>query len=105
MSKMISLEKIRSSARKIYENSSSIKVFQEELEDMLDAIDDINLEHNKGKISKEIFNSNEKKLKKESIKLIKRINKFVSVNLNLIKIMTDEITSQKIERKRGSNGD
>lgn len=103
MKKMINLEKIRTCTRKIYEDSSSVKVLQEELEYMLSAIDKVNLEYNKGKISKEIFSIDEKKLKKESLSLIKKINKMVNNNLNCVKMIISEVSSQKIEEDINGN--
>jgi len=92
---MINLEKIRKIIRKIYENSTDIEVLQEELEDMLTAIDNLNLKYKSGKISKEDYNFSNKKFKKESLSLINKINKLVDLNLNLIKTISNEFLSQK----------
>jgi TRAP-type uncharacterized transport system substrate-binding protein len=92
---MIELEKIHLLIRKIYENASAIKVLQIELEDMLGAIDKNNLEFTKGIISKGTYKSNERKLKKESVSLIKRINNNVDSSLNLIQLIKNELKSPK----------
>lgn len=98
---MINLEKIRDTIRKIYEKSSDIKILQEELDNMLGTIDKNNLDYNNGKISKEIYESDYKKLKKESIGIIKKINKNIKSNLDFIKIIKEEIVPKK-KRKKGS---
>jgi len=80
-------------------------VLQEKLEDMLSAIDKNNLDFNRGKIPKEIFQSDDKKLRKEGAKLVKSINNLVNDILNYIKAIAEEtnkIKRGKIEKKRKS---
>ena len=96
MKKVIDLKKILNIINKIYEDASNIKILQDEIEELLGAIDKINLEYNRGKISKEIFDRDEKKFKKESIKLIKIINKLVSSDLNSLNIINNDLTPQKL---------
>lgn len=100
---MIKLEKIRGYTRKIYENSSDVKVLQEELEDMLSAIDKNNIEYNKGKISKEVFEDNKKNFKNQSLVIIKKLNKTVDVSINCIKLIGNEVLLQKKEVDNGGN--
>ena len=104
MSKLINLDKINKLNKKFYEKSSDIKILQEELEDMLTAIDGLNTDINKGKISKESFDSNEKKFKGQSLKLIKKINKIVNENLGCVKMISSEIM-QKMDVNDGYRKD
>ena len=96
MLKMINLEKIRAFTRKIYEDCSQIRIDQEELEDMISAIDKLNMEYNKGKISKDTFLSDEKKLKKESFNLIKNVNSLINSSIKTIELINKDMNSQKI---------
>lgn len=96
MLKMINLEKIRIFTRKIYENCSQIRITQEELDDMLTAIDKLNIEYNKGKISKDTFSVDDKKLKKESFNLIKNMSNLINSSLKSIELINKEISSQRV---------
>ena len=96
MLKMINFEKIRTFTRKIYEDCSEIRINQEELEDMITAIDKLNTEYKKGKISKDTFSVDEKRLKKESHKIIKNINSLISSSVKTIELINKEISSQKV---------
>jgi allophanate hydrolase subunit 1 len=96
MLKMINFEKIRTFTRKIYESCSEIRVNQEELEDMITAIDKLNVEYKKGRISKDTFSANEKRLKKESQKIIKNINSLIISSIKTIELINKEISSQKV---------
>jgi hypothetical protein len=95
---MTEKEKILEHTTKIYENSSEIKILQEKLDDMLSAIDKVNLNYNKGKIPKEVFENDDKKLRRQSVELIKNINKLVDDNLNFLKAITNE--ALKIEKEK-----
>jgi len=91
----IELNKIQDSTKKIFEACSEISLLQEELENLLSLIEKNSAEYQKGKISKEMFESNEKRLKKESALRIKKINKLVEDALKFLKIIEKEIKSQK----------
>ncbi|MEM5790472.1 MAG: hypothetical protein QXP77_00215 [Candidatus Aenigmatarchaeota archaeon] len=91
----IELNKIQELTKKIFEASSEISLVQEELENLLSLIDKNSIEYQKGKISKEMFESNEKRLKKESALRIKKINNLVSGALKFLKMIEKEIRSQK----------
>ena len=98
MIKLINLEKLRNLNRKIYENCSEIMIGQEELENMLSAIDRVGVKYSGGRISKETFSSDSTKLKKESLKIIKKINRVVASSLRLVDSINKEISSQKIKK-------
>ena len=95
---MTEKDKILEHATKIYENSSEIKILQEKLDDMLSAIDKVNLDYNKGKIPKEVFENDDKKLRRQSVELIKGINKLVNDNLFFLKSITDN--ALKLEKEK-----
>jgi len=96
MLKMINFEKIRTLTRKIYENCSEIRVEQEEIEDMLTAIDKLNTEYKKGKISKDTLLVDERRLKKGSKNIIKSINSLINSSIKIVESINKEISSQKI---------
>jgi len=95
---MTEKDNILEHSTKIYENSSEIKILQGKLDDMLSAIDKVNLNYNKGKIPKEVFENDDKKLRRQSVELIKNINKLVDDNLNFLKAITNE--ALKIEKEK-----
>jgi hypothetical protein len=94
--RFINLEKMRIFIRNIFEDSSEISVSQEELEDMLTAIVKLSVEYEKGKISKDVFSADKEKLKKESLKIVKNINKTIIDSTKLLDLMNKEISAQKI---------
>jgi len=93
--KKVNLEQIQEASRRIFEISSEIHLLQDELENLLSLIDKNSLEYQKGKISREVFESNEKRLKKESALRIKKINQLVKEGLELLKKAEKEIKAQK----------
>jgi hypothetical protein len=95
---MTEKDNILEHSTKIYENSSEIKILQEKLDGMLSAIDKVNLDYNKGKIPKEVFENDDKKLRKQSVGLIMNINKLVNDNLIFLKAITNE--ALKIEKEK-----
>ena len=92
----IELRKIQECATKIFELSSVISLLQEELENLLSLIDKNSLEYQKGRISKEMFESNEKRLKRESAYRIKKINKSIGEALGYLKEIEKEIKLQRV---------
>jgi Na+/phosphate symporter len=95
----INLEQIQKNTKEIHEISSQISLLQEELEDSLTAIDRNSLDYQKGKISKEVFESNEKKIKIESAKKIKRIGELITNGLKLLEKIKKEIQAQKLKKR------
>lgn len=91
----IELGKIQRLTKKIFENSCEISLLQQELENLLSLIEKNSQEYEKGKISREMFESNEKRLKRESAVRIKKINNLVSEALKILKIVEKEIETQK----------
>jgi len=103
MAKIINLEEIQENTKKFYEICSDISMLQRELDEMLVAIEKNSADFGKGKISKDMFNYNEDRMKKESAKMIKKINDSVEITTSLINKINKEIVSQKVvteEKKR-----
>jgi hypothetical protein len=97
--KSINLEKIQQSTKRIYEMSSEISLLQEELEDMLTTINQNFMDFKRGKISREFFKANEKKLKTKSLRIIKRINTLVDDSSKHIDNIIKEVQKQAIKVK------
>ena len=97
--KIINLDLMNKLSKRVYEISSEISLLQEEMEDMLTAIDVNILEFKKGMISQQFFKSNERKLKRRTVALIKRINRLVKNAIGLTEKIAREIKSQRIEKK------
>lgn len=98
MVNVIDTEKIQRNAKKIHENSLDIKILQDELEDMLSDIDKNNIDYRKGKLSKEIFENDDKRFKAESVILIKKVNRLLDANLHCLKMMTGELFQQEMKK-------
>jgi len=99
MARIINLESIQENTKKFYETCSDISVFQRELDQMLTAIEKNSLDFEKGKISKDLFKYNDDKMKKESAKIIKKINDLVGFGISLINKIDKEVEKQKTEEK------
>jgi len=95
--KKLNLMFVQNTARVLYEVSSDVLLAQERLENMLSAIDANNAEYGKGEISKQMFEENDLRLKKESARLIKNINNSVGRNTKLLEKVIKELESQKIK--------
>ena len=91
---MISLKKVEDCAKKIYEGSFELSLLQQELENMLNAIDRNNMEFEKGKISRNAFKSNESKLKKNSVDIIKNIKVLIKTNLDFLTSIRNDVEKQ-----------
>jgi hypothetical protein len=107
---MINLKKVEDSSKKIYEGSFELSLLQQELENMLNAIDKNNMEFEKGKISRNAFKSNETKLKKNSIDIIKNIKILVKNNLDFLASIRKDVEKQvttkpKKAKKKGKKND
>ena len=96
-------EQIQSHTKKIYENVLDVKILQEELEGMLSSIDENNIEYENGKISKEIFEINNKRFREESVGIINKINGILEANLGFIKSITNILTLRKKKKKVKQN--
>ena len=103
MTKIINLEEIQENTKKFYEICSDIGILQRELDEMLVAIEKNSADFGKGKISKDLFTYNEDRMKKESAKMIKKINDSIEITTSLMNRVNKEIESQKVvteEKKR-----
>jgi hypothetical protein len=96
MAKIINLEDVQKTTKKFYEICSDIGILQRELDEMLVAIEKNSADFQKGKISKDLFKYNEERMKKESAKMIKKINDSIDMTTSLMNRVNKEIESQKI---------
>jgi hypothetical protein len=99
MAKIINLEDVQKTTKKFYEICSDISILQRELDEMLIAIEKNSADFQKGKISKDLFKYNEERMKKESAKMIKKINDSIDVTTSLMNRVNKEIESQKVIEK------
>jgi len=99
MAKIIKLDDIQKNTKKFYEVCSDISVLQKELDQMLIAIERNSIDFERGKISRESFKYNDDRMKKESAKIIKKINSFADLGIGLINKINREVATQKTETK------
>jgi len=95
--KKLDLISTQKNAKIFQEISSDIKLAQKRLDDMLAAIDSNTMEYNNGKISKELFEENDTKLRKDSAKIVKKINSSVDTGMKLLGKIIKQMEMQSIE--------
>ena len=103
---MIKLKKVEDCAKKIYEGSFELSLLQQELENMLNAIDKNNMEFERGKISRNAFKSNEVGLKKKSVEIIKNIKILIKSNMDFLVTIKRDVENQsmvKVKKKAKGN--
>ncbi|MFH1228910.1 MAG: hypothetical protein V1678_00610 [Candidatus Aenigmatarchaeota archaeon] len=98
MIKLINLDRLRSFSKRIYESCSEIRLNQDELEDMLTAIDKLGTRYDKGSVSKDAFVTNDRRLRRETLKMVKTIDSNVALILKLLDSINNEIKSQSIKK-------
>ncbi len=84
MAKIINLDDVQKNTEKFYEICSDISVLQKELDQMLVAIEKNSIDFERGKISKSLFKYNDDRMKRESAKIIKKVNKLVDSGIYLV---------------------
>lgn len=95
----VNVEQIFEDGKKIYEISSDVKMLQEDLENMITAIEKNALDYQKKEIPKEFFEPTDEKLKKESAILIKKINTMIENSLHLTGKIKNEIQIHRIAKR------
>ncbi|MFH0929003.1 MAG: hypothetical protein V1818_01450 [Candidatus Aenigmatarchaeota archaeon] len=91
---MIDLKNIDEMVRKIFENSFEISLLQDELESMLNAIYRNSAEFERGKLSRNAFKTNETKMKRRSVGIIKSVKGLIKTNIDLLVNMKSDIEKQ-----------
>lgn len=97
--KKINLQRVEQSTRRIYEMSTEIAFLQEELDDMLSVINKNFMDFKRGRLARQLYKANEKKLKAKSLTMIKKINRFVDSSLNHMDGIDREVSKQKMKVK------
>ena len=97
---MINIKQIEKDTRRIYEECFELSLLEEQLEDMLTALDKNNIEFERGKLSRTAFKANESKLKKSSVSVIKNIKEIINSSTILIGNIEEEVQSQGVKRTR-----
>ncbi|MBN2202773.1 MAG: hypothetical protein JW700_01110 [Candidatus Aenigmarchaeota archaeon] len=92
---MINQKRIEETARQIFENSFEISILQTELEGMLNSIYQNNKEFERGRLSKNKFNANEKSLKRKSVSIIKSIKTLLKTNVDMLVNIKSEVEKQE----------
>lgn len=102
--KKIEVEKVEASSKKIYEAAFQLYLAQLSLESMLSAIERNEENLKKKKIPKNFFESTDAALKKESAKLIKRINFLVDEGLNALAAIKAQMPVKRVEKHEPEKG-
>ena len=96
--KKIEVEKVEASSKKIYEIAFQLYLNQLSLESMLSAIERNERNIKMKKIPRTFFESTDAILKKESAKLIKKINGLVKESLDALSIINAQIPIKKVKK-------
>jgi hypothetical protein len=91
----ININKIENSLKRISEESSKLKVIQEELENINKSLKDVNFDFLSGKISKQMYQESKNNLDKKKKILIDKVNK----NINSILVLTEGLSEVISENK------
>lgn len=92
----ININKIENSLKRISEESSKLKVIQEELENINKSLKDVNFDFLSGKISKQMYQEAKNNLDRKKKILIDKVNKNISSILVLTGGLSEVISENKV---------
>jgi hypothetical protein len=92
----INVDKIETLLEKVFETSSKLRVFQEDLENINKSLKEVNFDYLAGKISKEMYDDSRNELNGKRKLTIDRINKTVSETLAMTKSLPELIGKNKV---------
>ena len=92
----INIHKIENSLKRISEESSKLKVIQEELENINKSLKDVNFDFLSGKISKQMYQEAKNNLDKKKKILIDKVNKNIGSILVLTEGLSEVISENKV---------
>ena len=92
----ININKIENSLKRISEESSKLKVIQEELENINKSLKDVNFDFLSGKISKQMYQEAKNNLDKKKKILIDKVNKNIGSILVLTEGLSEVISENKV---------
>jgi len=92
----ININKIENSLKRIVEESSKLKVLQQELDNANKNLKEVNFNLVSGKVSNQVYQVSKKSLEKKRKILIDKVNKNINIVLTLLKGLSEVINENKI---------
>lgn len=92
----ININNIENSLKRISEESSKLKVIQEELENINKSLKDVNFDFLSGKVSEQMYKEAKNNLDRKKKILIDKINKNISSILVLTEGLSEVISENKV---------
>jgi hypothetical protein len=92
----INVNKIENSLKRVVEESSKLKVFQQDLDNVNKNLKEVNFNFLSGKVSNQVYQTSKKSLERKRKLLIDKVNKNINVILTLVKGLSEIINENKI---------
>jgi len=92
----INVNKIENLSKRIIEESSKLKVLQQELDSVNKNLKEVNFNFLSGKVSIQVYNTSKKNLERKRKLLIDKVNKNINTTLPLVKNLSEVINENKI---------
>jgi hypothetical protein len=92
----ININKIENSLKRVSEESSKLKVLQQDLDNINKNLKEVNFNFLSGKVSDQVYQVSKKSLEKKRKFLIDKVNKNINSILTIVKDLSEVINENKV---------
>jgi hypothetical protein len=92
----ININKIENSLKRVSEESSKLKVLQQDLDNVNKNLKEVNFNFLSGKVSNQVYQVTKKSLEKKRKFLIDKVNKNINIILTIVKDLSEVINENKV---------
>jgi len=92
----ININKIENSLKKVSEESSKLKVLQQDLDNVNKNLKEVNFNFLSGKVSNQVYQTSKKSLENKRKFLIDKVNKNINSILTIVKDLSEVINENKV---------
>jgi NCAIR mutase (PurE)-related protein len=92
----ININKIENSLKRVSEESSKLKVLQQDLDNINKNLKEVNFNFLSGKVSNQVYQVSKKSLEKKRKFLIDKVNKNINSILTIVKGLSEVINENKV---------
>jgi hypothetical protein len=92
----VNINKIENSLKRVVEESSKLKVFQQELDNLNKNLKEVNFNLLSGKVSNQVYQISKRNLERKRKLLIDKVNKNINIILTIVKGLSEVINENKI---------
>jgi hypothetical protein len=92
----ININKIENSLKRVSEESSKLKVLQQDLDNINKNLKEVNFNFLSGKVSDQVYQVSKKSLEKKRKFLIDKVNKNINSILTIVKGLSEVINENKV---------